>query len=67
MSRLDGRGWTALGLFLTFWVMIAMLASIPAIRGDETFKSLLVMLATGGPLLVGKFYFGNSKQDKPPE
>lgn len=64
MSAPDARGWAAIGLFLTFLIVFLVRALVPGLKDDQTINAVLVGLSTGGPLIVGTYYFGSSK-DKP--
>lgn len=67
MNLPDSRGWVAIGLFLLFLTVFMTRALIPELLKDQTTSNILTALATSGVLAVGGFYFGSSKQDKPPE
>lgn len=57
----DSRGWAGIGLFSLAVFELLVYALVPGIRGDETFKNIMIATFTGGPLLVGSFFYSASK------
>lgn len=67
MNPPDSRGWAGIGLFVTFIYVFTLCALKPVLLADKTIDAILTLLGVGGVGLVASFYFGSSKQDKPPE
>lgn len=61
-SAPDVRGWAAIGMFALVFYVVSLAAFIPALSGNELFKTIAILiLGTGGFGLLCAFLWGGSK------
>ncbi len=56
----DGRAWTAVGLFALGVFELLLMAGVPVLRADDTFKAITIGTFNGGIFLVAGHFFGSS-------